>query len=294
VNLSRCLPLSIEAPRLLAIDATNGFDRVDDFPRLTYLRARTSNSIKITLTWSDYPATPGADKHLVNDLDLRLRSRKREFKGNQWQNGASIPGANFDRVNNVEQVLVNAIPDEVFELTVWNHRLLEGPQPFALVVTGDFEEIPGDLDADQDGLPDGWELWHQGNLSLERTGDPDGDGVDNETEFAANTLPLNPASHPSLDIESWDAEQLQLRFPTSEGRSYVLEELILGVEASQPGVDPAAWQWVALPGSFLTGRPTGEEIRQVQVGRTTNSEASTKAQGRLYRVRIARSGVLFR
>ena len=122
------------------------------------------------------PATPGADKHLVNDLDLRVRSRDREFKGNRWEDGASVPNQEYDHVNNVEQVLTSAVTGEVFELSIWNHLLVEGPQPFAIVATGDFEVIPADRDIDQDGLPDGWELWHRGDLSMDRNGDVDGDG----------------------------------------------------------------------------------------------------------------------
>jgi serine protease AprX len=289
VNLSRSLPLSASSVRLLAIDATNGFDRFSDFPRVAYVRARSQTPLKATLTWSDYPATPGADKHLVNDLDLRVRSRAREFRGNDWENGVSVQGGDFDHVNNVEQVLTTPTIHEVFELSVWNHQLVHGPQPFALVVTGDFEAIPPEEDTDQDGLPDGWELWQQGDLSLDADGDPDADGSNNRTEFAANTNPFNPTSRPLLEIESLDDALLHLKFTVSEGRSYVVEELVLGAETQPPGPDLTTWHWVARTEEWVAGHPGGEESRQVQLARIPAGEASPKTEGRLYRVRISRS-----
>ncbi|MBL9171840.1 MAG: S8 family serine peptidase [Verrucomicrobiales bacterium] len=289
VNLSQSLPLSANSVRLLAIDATNGFDRLSDFPRVTYVRARSQSPLKATLTWSDYPATPGADKHLVNDLDLRVRSRAREFRGNDWENGASVQGGDFDHVNNVEQVLTTPAIHEVFELSVWNHQLVHGPQPFALVVTGDFEAIPPEEDTDQDGLPDGWELWQQGDMTLDADGDPDADGSNNRTEFAANTNPFNPTSRPLLEIESLDDAQLHLEFAVSEGRSYVVEELVLGAETQPPGPDATTWHWVARTEEWVAGNPTGEGVRQVQLSRIPTPNPSAGAEGRLYRVRISRS-----
>lgn len=64
-----------------------------------YCVRATGGPIKITLVWTDYPASPSVGKALVNDLDLVVRSagiHGREFYGNGME----------DRVNNVEQVAV--------------------------------------------------------------------------------------------------------------------------------------------------------------------------------------------
>ena len=49
---------------------------------------------------------------------------------------------------------------------------------------------PGD-DSDGDGLVDAWEYIHFGNLGMDGTGDADGDGEDNLSEFRSNTNPTD-------------------------------------------------------------------------------------------------------
>jgi len=48
------------------------------------------------------------------------------------------------------------------------------------------------LDTDADGLADAWEIAHFGNLDQIGTGDPDGDGFNNEAEETAGTDPNDP------------------------------------------------------------------------------------------------------
>lgn len=60
-----------------------------------------------------------------------------------------------------------------------------------------FLSVAKTVDTDKDLLPDDWERLYFGNLSADPRGDPDGDGYDNLTEFAAGTLPLDPTSHPT-------------------------------------------------------------------------------------------------
>ena len=45
-----------------------------------------------------------------------------------------------------------------------------------------------------DGLTDAWEYIHFGNLNQDGTGDPDGDGEDNLSEFKSNTVPTDTSS----------------------------------------------------------------------------------------------------
>ena len=50
------------------------------------------------------------------------------------------------------------------------------------------------LDTDEDGLLDSWEMEFFGNLDQDASGDSDGDGLDNAAEFAATTQPTNADS----------------------------------------------------------------------------------------------------
>ncbi|MBL9134629.1 MAG: hypothetical protein JNK85_02110 [Verrucomicrobiales bacterium] len=54
-------------------------------------------------------------------------------------------------------------------------------------------------DTDKDGLPDDWEYGWFGNLAVTPTGDEDGDGADNLTEFTFSSSPKSPASLPFID-----------------------------------------------------------------------------------------------
>ncbi|HEX7604649.1 MAG TPA: hypothetical protein VF316_23685, partial [Polyangiaceae bacterium] len=79
--------------------------------------------MKITLAWTDFPG-----EVLQNDLDLIVVADGVEWHGN-------MPGGStaFDRKNNVEQVVLGALPAGPVHVTVRAHRVTIGPQTFALV-----------------------------------------------------------------------------------------------------------------------------------------------------------------
>jgi hypothetical protein len=86
---------------------------------------------RATLVWSDYPAIPNAATALVNDLDLDLTGSQ---GAGLYPNGLDGP----DRVNNVEQ-LRGSVGPGVARLTVKGENVPQGPQPFALLVTLDYQ-----------------------------------------------------------------------------------------------------------------------------------------------------------
>lgn len=96
-----------------------------------------SEPLKVTLTWTDFPSTPAADPHLNNDLDLEVTGPLGTFLGNVFADGESVTGGSPDRLNTVEQVLFSApLPGE-YVVTVRSFNVPDGPQPYALSVTGD-------------------------------------------------------------------------------------------------------------------------------------------------------------
>ena len=106
---TRCT--SRATPRELYVDEYSpGLTGPSD-PPVTYVlevQRRTPEPLKITLVWSDFPSTPAASIHLVNDLDLRVDGPNGGFWGNSYRNGASWDlGDTPDRLNNVEQVLID-------------------------------------------------------------------------------------------------------------------------------------------------------------------------------------------
>lgn len=81
-------------------------------------------ALKVTLVWTDPPG-----EGLQSDLDLIVKAGGQERHGNM---PAGSP--DFDRTNNVEQVMWANVPAGPVVITVAAHRVTLGPQTFALVV----------------------------------------------------------------------------------------------------------------------------------------------------------------
>ncbi len=97
---------------------------------------QAGTSLKATLVWTDFPSTPAASVHLVNDLDLEVSGPSGTFRGNVFSGGVSQPGGTADRRNTVEQILLASPTAGTYTITVRAFSVPSGPQPFALVVTG--------------------------------------------------------------------------------------------------------------------------------------------------------------
>ncbi len=126
-------------------EQTTGFLSPVDAP-ITYIVDVTDSSepLKITLAWNDFPSTPAATTHLINDLDLRVDGPSGGFWGNSFRDGASWDlGGEPDRLNNVEQVLVQAPAPGKYSIRISPHAIPSGPQPWSLVVTGGFSLTTG-------------------------------------------------------------------------------------------------------------------------------------------------------
>ncbi|MBK9127294.1 MAG: S8 family serine peptidase [Phycisphaerales bacterium] len=96
--------------------------------------------IKVTLAWDDKPGTPNVNPVLVNDLDLRLY----DAQGNSYfpwtLGGLANPGLPAirllpNRVDNIEQVLIDAPTPGAYRIEVRGFNVPQGPQPFSLTAT---------------------------------------------------------------------------------------------------------------------------------------------------------------
>ncbi|MBN1424682.1 S8 family serine peptidase [Candidatus Fermentibacteria bacterium] len=99
--------------------------------------AGTSQPLEIVLVWTDYPAAQGTGVALVNDLDLEVTAPTGFYLGNVYSGGQSCTGGSADRRNVVECAQFNTPAAGSYSITVRGHNIPYGPQPFAVVVTGD-------------------------------------------------------------------------------------------------------------------------------------------------------------
>jgi hypothetical protein len=84
-------------------------------------------TFRVTLVWTDYPGSTAASVQLVNDLNLTVSGP-----------GGTVMGNNTDdRRNNVEEVWIQDAEPGNYTVTVTGRNVPFGPQPFALVVSGD-------------------------------------------------------------------------------------------------------------------------------------------------------------
>ncbi len=139
ILLDNALFFTPETRKLVVTDNATGFPTgsVNVDQTFTYTVNTNTQPLKITLAWTDFPSTPAANPHLNNDLDLIVTGPAGTFKGNVFSGGVSATGGSADRRNNLEQVLLATPTAGVYTVTVRAINVPNGPQPFALVVTGD-------------------------------------------------------------------------------------------------------------------------------------------------------------
>jgi serine protease AprX len=95
----------------------------------------SSQPLRITLAWTDPPASLSAARQLVNDLDLVLIGPDgREYWGNRVSGG--------DRINNVEGVILEAPAPGEYRVEVRAYNIPIDTQPYALVAAGPLKLDP--------------------------------------------------------------------------------------------------------------------------------------------------------
>jgi hypothetical protein len=100
----------------------------------------TGGPLRITLAWTDYPGNTAAARALVNDLDLEvIAPNGTHYYGNAglYSSGQCFRASKWDACNNVEGVLIANAPYGNYTILVHGYNIPNGPQPFAVVASGD-------------------------------------------------------------------------------------------------------------------------------------------------------------
>ncbi len=141
LTLDDALAFQGDARGLVLDDNRNGLN-TNDVTNYSLAIGDASQSVEITLVWSDYPGTAGCNPCLVNDLDLTVHAPDGTlYAGNQYVGmnpGESKPNPiRLDHKNNVESVLViTGVQLGLWTVTVTANDVPNGPQPYAIVMTG--------------------------------------------------------------------------------------------------------------------------------------------------------------
>jgi hypothetical protein len=141
VQLDRALYFAGQARKLWVKDDAASFATGAASQDRTYsFKIAAGEPLKVTLAWTDFPSTPAASVNLNNDLDLIVTGPAGTiWRGNVFAGGASAASAAdaaADRLNTLEQVLLANPAAGTYKVTVRSFNVPNGPQPFALVVTG--------------------------------------------------------------------------------------------------------------------------------------------------------------
>ncbi|GEM_PF-500314 len=142
VDLDSSLYFSGDARKLAVVDDTVGL-QTGMYKEYTFEVADTLGQFRAALCWTDYPGSPGAGRQLVNDLDMTLYdSYGHYYRGNVFassvstQNPSSPP---YDSLNVEENF--RRLPNSPYRSGTWRLRVAarntpQGPQPYAVAVTG--------------------------------------------------------------------------------------------------------------------------------------------------------------
>ena len=129
------------------------------------------------------------------------------------QNSLNIGVLNFD-VTSLHSVLGMTGPDTYPAFSTHFNTLAPTSTRLELEVS-----VIRDLDTDNDGLPDDWEMFYFGNLDQGANDDPDHDGVSNLNEYLAGTDPTKADSAFYLVATSAST----LRWPNLPSRQFIVQ-----------------------------------------------------------------------
>lgn len=133
-------------------NASNDAISTGDLDELVVTSSDINVPMRVTLVWHDAPASPSSSFTPVNNLDLEVIAPSGDIiRGNNIVNGQSTLSESVDSINNVEMVMLPAALDGDYTIRVKGTAVNQGPQGYALVVTGAVSEAASVCEADLTG-----------------------------------------------------------------------------------------------------------------------------------------------
>ncbi len=139
-----------------------------------------NDPLKITLVWTEPPASIGTANPVINNLDLEVIAPDGlSYRGNVIVDGESLTGGGFDSLNNVERVIFPMPDIGVYTILIHGTAVNQGAQGFALAINGNVtDDCNGNGINDQMDVGNGSSPDCNGNLVPDEC-EPDCDGNNN-------------------------------------------------------------------------------------------------------------------
>jgi hypothetical protein len=150
ILLDNVLRFPGDAARLRVVDVRNA-DGLSTGQSVSYEVNVLDDSVplQVTLVFTEPPAAVNASDPVINNLDLEVVAPDGSvYRGNFFVAGQSAASGLPDGRNNVEQVLLNVPARDSYTITVEGTAVNQGPQGYALVVTGGIGLLPFDCNGD--------------------------------------------------------------------------------------------------------------------------------------------------
>lgn len=145
VLLENALFFSGDDIGLDVVDNTAGLSTGSTYTRQVPIGA--GQPVRFALVWTDPAGAPPANPALVNNLNLTVTDPVGSvYLGNVFSGNQSTTGGSADALNNVEVVHRDSPSAGQWTIQVTGANVPTGPQPFALVITGDLETTPPDTE----------------------------------------------------------------------------------------------------------------------------------------------------
>ncbi|MFP4142626.1 MAG: S8 family serine peptidase [Thermoplasmata archaeon] len=156
IDLENSLEFDGDNKNLKVYDETSGIS-TGTTENYTVNVEDTSEPLQVTMAYTDYPGSTTADKALVNDLNLKVTAPDGSvYKGNVFDGydpGQSTTDGEYDDLNPLENVLRLEPQSGEYKIEVIGENIPNGPQPFALAVTGGLGAGDGSPNANFDYSP---------------------------------------------------------------------------------------------------------------------------------------------
>lgn len=154
LNLDKALYFDGDDRRLVVFDVRNADGmETGDAREMTFSVVDTSSPLRITMIFTEPPATANSETPVINNLDLSLNTPSGdEYIGNVFSSGRSAPGGTADTLNSTEQIYLDGAELGRHTIRVEASAINDGPQGFALVISGGVRYQPtaplGDMNCD--------------------------------------------------------------------------------------------------------------------------------------------------